>query len=118
MKMKIKIRKTSEVITLKDFEKSATKFYNNFKVRIHSVAPSGMSRKIDIWLNDEIVNDEISKITGINLDKNGRLFVRGCGMDMVFNTLYIVFTGLFPDKRYQEYNFNYKMVWLFFRAHE
>lgn len=65
-------------------------------VIVESVSSSGMSRVIHfvaITKNGDIYNLDgmIHNITGDNFDRNyNGLRVYGCGMDMIFNTLYSI----------------------------
>lgn len=58
---------------------------------IKSVSASGMTRKIDFYVNNgdrlENINDFICKVANYKLDKNYRIIVNGCGMDMIFSVL-------------------------------
>ena len=60
---------------------------------IKSVSNSGMTRRMVFYvqLQNELyyLNDIIAKLTGFKIDKNGYLVVQGCGMDMVFEVLYL-----------------------------
>ena len=61
--------------------------------RVESVARSGMSRTISFYMIEggELCNitGAIGEVTGHSRDRlTGGLRVRGCGMDMVWHTLY------------------------------
>ena len=59
---------------------------------IRRVAPSGMSRVIDIYINTKDglinINKYISVINCETLTNDYHIRVYGCGMDMLFNTSY------------------------------
>lgn len=59
---------------------------------IKRVAPSGMSRVIDCYINTKDglinINKYISVICGETLTSDYHIRVYGCGMDMLFNTSY------------------------------
>lgn len=59
-------------------------------VNVASVSKSGMTRKMDFYIYDDgliKINHIISDIADYNCDKNGRIIVGGCGMDMIFSVL-------------------------------
>lgn len=59
-------------------------------VNIASVSRSGMTRKMDFYIYDDglkKINHIISDIADYSCDKNGRIIVGGCGMDMIFSVL-------------------------------
>lgn len=69
-------------------------FDENTKIYVNlvSVSKSGMTRKAKFYV---VVDGELQNITDIiakaleqKLDKNYCLTIRGCGMDMIFGTLY------------------------------
>ena len=58
---------------------------------IKSVARSGMSRKIAFAYacNNQFYNiNHILELAGYKLNNDGTITRRGCGMDMIFDTLY------------------------------
>jgi hypothetical protein len=66
-----------------------------------SVSRSGMTRKLSLYL---LINNEPRHITHLvadalewGLDKNYRLIVNGCGMDMHFHTVYSLSQVLYRD---------------------
>ena len=67
---------------------------------VRSVSRSGMTRRISLYVivHDEIVN--ISRLAGIALEwpvKDDSVGVGGCGMDMVFHTVYSLSQTLHDD---------------------
>lgn len=66
---------------------------------IHSVSRSGMTRYMSFKAYAKSFyykgfNQFISSLLGIKLNKQCKLIVEGCGMDMVFNTNYEVINAL------------------------
>lgn len=59
-------------------------------VNVASVSKSGMTRKMDFYIYDDgliKINHIIRDIADYSLDKNHRVIVGGCGMDMIFSVL-------------------------------
>jgi hypothetical protein len=55
------------------------------------VSSSGMTRKLNfIGVHNGLIwhLNGLFKLEGYGLDKNGNVIVRGCGMDMIWNTVY------------------------------
>lgn len=58
--------------------------YKKIVINIDSVSYSGMTRKMTVYIGDyQNINWELKKI-GFKLDKNCKIIVGGCGMDMTF----------------------------------
>lgn len=59
---------------------------------IKSVSRSGMCRKMQFYVlyDNQLIwlNPTIRDIANYKLDKDRNVIVNGCGMDMIFNTLY------------------------------
>jgi hypothetical protein len=68
---------------------------------VRSVARSGMSRTIDFYIlkdNQPVyLTTYMSVVLSIPQAKNGALRVAGCGMDMIFATVYELSMRLFSD---------------------
>ena len=68
---------------------------------VHKVSGSGMSRTASFYIviGNEIVNIShlISRINNIRTNKDGDLVLSGCGMDMLFNTIYNFSANVFGD---------------------
>lgn len=65
---------------------------------IRKVSKSGMSRTIDLYGKDYMyLTGYISQALGWRRDKSGALKVTGCGMDMVFHTVYCLGCALWPN---------------------
>jgi len=71
-----------------------------------SVSSSGMTRKLDCYtiIGGELryLTTMIADVLGWGLDKNYKLIVRGCGMDMHFHTVYSLSCALYNDGKYSE----------------
>ena len=65
---------------------------NKVIVVIKSVSKSGVTRRIKFYYHDGTrclnITRLIATINGYSINNNGEMLVSGCGMDMVFNTLY------------------------------
>lgn len=81
------------IATLREVAPPGTTIY----AIIRSVARSGMSRTIDLYVLDvgpegkpfpRYVSNLFARARGWKQDKRGALKVSGCGMDMVFHVLY------------------------------
>lgn len=72
---------------------------------VRTVSRSGMSRTIDFLAMPTRRGDRhmlylsgyIGTLLGYNRDRSGALKVTGCGMDMIFHTVYNLATVLFAD---------------------
>lgn len=68
---------------------------------LRHVSPSGMSRRIDVYLIEDneprFLSGNISKVLGYRLHDKGGLVVNGCGMDMGFEVVYNLGRTLFPE---------------------
>ena len=73
-------------------------------ININSVARSGMSRIMDVYVNDKNSNyllwisADVSKLCNIRLKNNG-LAVSGCGIDMTFWLADYITKCLYKDKK-------------------
>lgn len=60
--------------------------------KINHVSASGMSRSISLYVvhDDDIINitPSVARLLGYNIDKYDGVPVKGCGMDMCFDTVY------------------------------
>lgn len=69
-----------------------------------SVSASGMTRKLDLYTiidnRPHYITTYAASVLGWGLDKNYRLIVRGCGMDMHFHTVYSLSCALYNDEGY------------------
>ncbi|MDR2205829.1 MAG: hypothetical protein LBE36_06715 [Flavobacteriaceae bacterium] len=79
-----------------------------------STSRSGMSRAFSFYVLSKdgliCINREIGSVLGLDSAKNGRgLNVVGCGMDMVFATLYSFFKNI-GLKNYPHLANNYKLI--------
>ena len=72
---------------LEDFKNSTGQVYGDVKI----VSASGMSRKIELYLiiNGDLkrISWDVARVLELLYDDRG-LRVNGCGMDMIFHTLY------------------------------
>jgi len=95
---------------LKVFNNKDKRFYCN----IVKVSASGMTRKMRFYIikQNKLVDitDFIAETSNLKLDKDYNLIIRGCGMDMVFNTLYNLYLDFKINEPYQSKNFNYKLI--------
>lgn len=73
-------------------------------INIKSVSKSGMSRVMDVFVNNKdsnyllYVSRDVSKLCGLKLKDNG-VVVRGCGMDMTFWLADCITKCLYQDKK-------------------
>jgi hypothetical protein len=93
-KGKLELRNAS-IKRLREMIQKGSKIY----CTVRSVAKSGMSRKMSLFI---VHNGHIEGITGLadnilqwGTDDNGYLKVSGCGMDMGFHTVYSLSYSLF-----------------------
>ena len=88
------MKKMNKNEMLQDARRYIFKNESNNKVIavIKSVSKSGMSRRIKFYYHDGArclnITRLIATINGYSINNNGEMLVSGCGMDMVFNTLY------------------------------
>lgn len=80
--------KQEAIARLRKFAPPGSKIYGI----VRSVSRSGMSRTIDLYVRDDeglqYLTGWIATVTGWTRDKRGALKVSGCGMDMIFHTVY------------------------------
>ncbi len=92
---------------LKSYIKRYYKKDNFFVCTIRSISHSGYTRKIDFYIRKGkslvSINKEISEVLSMKQDSRGLLIVKGCGMDMIFDTLYQFLLGLNLDDNYANY---------------
>lgn len=90
-------KNTKEILSLNELKallKGTKRDNYNHGYKIHAyvnnVSRSGMSRTMEFYIikNNKYIDvtQLISNITGYEM-KNGYLFVRGCGMDMIFKVI-------------------------------
>lgn len=77
-----------------------------------SVSRSGMSRKIKFAFaaGSEILNfNHILELVGYKLNTDGSITKKGCGMDMIFDTLYGIYYALGLEN-YSDYACHYATI--------
>jgi len=91
--MSKKIADSSEVARSADVVRKYLPEGSRVRGVVVSVSRSGMSRRIRFYAGSagdtHDLTYEFAKLTGWSLDDRG-LLVQGCGMDMVFHTVYTV----------------------------
>lgn len=79
--------------------------YGNIAVNLVSVSRTGLTRNMRFYTSIDNKLYEftslIPKHTGFKLNKNRTLKVTGCGMDMIFHVLYILYSKLKQTKHLQ-----------------
>ena len=108
--------KKDKIMELKEILKGTKKDNNGYRLafRVERVANSGMSRCISIYAQKGEYKRNITHLLCDILDetytKDGFMRVYGCGMDMLFNTCYILnatIKKLDNYKGYKKDNYNY-----------
>lgn len=64
------------------------KRHQKLDVVIKKVSASGMTRKIKFYYEDYNITGHMANILDWGIDNNDCLIVKGCGMNMVFHTIY------------------------------
>ena len=95
-----------EVLRVLPSVKRALK-HNDVWASVDHVARNGMSREISLYIirKNKIycLNYAFGKIFGDRMREGNRVFISGCGMDMLFEANYRLFMALFPQTAYQPY---------------
>jgi hypothetical protein len=97
--------------------KQTIKKAGNYVYVVHkSVSSSGMTRKINLYIKMKgspsmrMINRDFCEVTGWSMDKDGRVIVHGCGMDMHFHTVYTLSSVLFGHKNDGGYKLKYESL--------
>jgi hypothetical protein len=95
------MKNESEKTLIKDLKKMVKKD-NEIIIVIHSVSKSGMQRKMSAFViyKKQLVNINwnIEKLGIAKRDKNHKLIINGCGMDMAFDLSYRIKCKLYGYK--------------------
>ena len=88
-----------------DFKKLLAEHDHTIYVELVSVSSSGMTRYVDCYLNDGDIydrsfNEKIAKYSGLPLTDKG-IRLKGVGMDMGFNLVYILSSNLYDGDGYK-----------------